>query len=657
VIGRTFGDYRILEKRGEGGMGMFYRALDLRLDRIVGLKTLRAELVDEPEVLERLQAEAKSLARLDHPNIARLLHYLVAEGQHFIVMEFVDGPDLAAKARQEGLLPLQTLATIVHQICAAIGYAHGKNVIHRDIKPSNVLLTADGTAKVTDFGIAKILGVSARTRTGMATGSLPYMAPEQVRGSGVDARTDIYQLGVTLFELTTGRRPFLGETEYEMMTLHLESEPPRPSSINPRLTAALDGVILRSLAKAPEARFQSAAELDSALQAALAATPGTPGAEFHALHPPVQVPDRDQTALPPAREAATVFPPAQPKTRPPATPDAAPDVKTPRKRGAGWWAMGAAALVIIMVLGWWLLQPGMKEAPQLTEPPREGTPAVQKADVLITAQLPPDIHDGQVSLLTLTIIHPDSGARVDTVKALNGSVRERRTIRPGGSIRFALRGYDKGGTAVAEGEITQTAPAGGAIIVDIPLHALGPQVTGKPQREQQVVHDTAKAPAPPGGAVASRTADGSNLLIDVQPFSLRDQVDQLWIDGRKVTGRLPLKTRADPGVRSIRWQIGADRFTDSVTVSATGVAEKALFIEQGRGRINVAASFDDGGFGEIWLDGVNTGQGTPGELRDVPAGPHEITVRREGYDMRGGPQIVRVRASDRARVQLEMIRR
>ncbi|MEW5701126.1 MAG: serine/threonine-protein kinase [Candidatus Zixiibacteriota bacterium] len=657
MIGRTFGDYRILEKRGEGGMGMFYRAVDVRLDRTVGLKTLRAELVDEPGVLERLQAEAKSLARLDHPNIARLLHYLVAEGQHFIVMEYVDGPDLAAKVRQEGLLPVPTLAAIVHQMCAAIGYAHSKNVIHRDIKPSNVLVTADGTVKVTDFGIAKILGVSAKTRTGMAAGSLPYMAPEQVRGTGVDARTDIYQLGVALFELTTGRRPFEGETEYELMTMHLETPPPRPSSVNPQLGPGIDEVILKALAKSPEDRFQTAIELDGQLQAAVGTR--SEGTELRAATSPApstvaRGESGGQSDSREHREAATIFPQA-PRPAPTASPPGTEPLGTlpPKKRRNAWALLGAATVMIAAaLLLWhpWTQPPPTGEPEPSTVVPAAPVTAPAPAQITLTANIPGEGRD-RVRLLTLTTTHPDLGARIDTIVASDGGVHQLMELPAGGSLRFTLKGIDRDGQVAVEGEAIRTVAVAETATVEIPIRVRPLLAMGTPR-------DTTRETAKPPPAVTQPTQEpprnSPNLTVDVQPFSLRGDVDQVWIDGRKLTGRLPLPTRAAPGVRFVRWQIGSDRFTDTVTVGdvATGCA---LFVEVGEGRLNVTAPFADGGFGEIWLDGIDMGQGTPGELRAIPSGPHELTIVRDGYRMRDGPQIVRVRANDRTRVSIEMV--
>jgi hypothetical protein len=280
------------------------------------------------------------------------------------------------------------------------------------------------------------------------------------------------------------------------------------------------------------------------------------------------------------------------------------------------------------------------------------------AQITVDAQMPPEAVD-RVRLITLTTIHPSAGTRVDTVIASGGIIRGRLSLPPAQEVRFALRGLDEAGTPVVTGETGQAVPEGGSVTVSIPLHLLQPPtaerpVERQPEKRPEILRDTtrtaSKETQPPSGHPGAEP----NLTIDVQPFTARDLVDQLWIDGRKVSGRLPLKIRGDPGVRFIRWQIGRDRFTDTVTVDATGSAECALFAETGEGRLNVAASFADGGYGEIWLDGVDMGQGTPAELRGIPTGPHEVTVRREGYRMRSQPPIARVKTNDRARVEVEM---
>jgi serine/threonine protein kinase len=617
VIGKTIGDYLILEKRGEGGMGMFFKARDVRLDRLVGLKTIRAELLHEPEVLAKLEEEAKSLARLDHPNIARLLHYMVIEDQRYIVMEYVEGSDLAEKLRREGPLSLDLLRHIVPQICAAIGYAHNKHVIHRDIKPSNILLTDENTVKVTDFGIAKILGVSAKTKTGVATGSLPYMAPEQIRGTGVDARTDIYQLGVLLFELLTGRRPFQAETEYDMMSHHLSTPPPTPSSINPNVSRVLDEVVLKALAKNPDERFGSAGELANVFKDA------TAGAD----------------------DSRTVYR----VDRGPGTSLAAPGVKRSRKRLVGGIIIGVLAVLAFAKL--FLFDE--KDVPQTR------TSTAASVEVVLSAHLPSGVEPERIKSQRLLVTHPSIGTlENDSVRLIGDRFEGTLSLPAADSMRFTLSGYGGDQKEIVRGESWVRSKNQSSIRTDLRLVALAPQIAEVEETERQPqrpIPDRAMSKPESGPTPTKRSAD-ANLILDVSPFTERERIESIWIDDKKIDGKPRLETFVKPGHHTIRWRIGDDLWTDTVTTGSE-LVEKNLIFEMSRGRINVTATFPGGsGYADVVLDGRTTGVGTPGELREIPAGPHEVVLKIDGYRMRGGPYIVRVPANERARINIEMVR-
>lgn len=648
-------------------MGMFFKAVDERLDRIVGLKTLRAELLADPMLLDRLQTEAKSLARLDHQNIARLLHYLVANDQHFIVMEYVDGFDLAEIVKKSGLLPFDRLGTISGEVCAAMSYAHAKGVVHRDLKPSNILVSHAGQVKVTDFGIAKILGASSQTRTGTATGSLPYMAPEQIRAGVVDGRTDIYQLGVMLFELAAGRRPFVSDSEYEMMRMHLEDPPPPPSSVNGRVSPALDAVIVKALAKLPADRFQTADEFSDALLPALAgeADEGT-SYRVQAPAPPTKVErpsPEDQTILPqnmPSAPTASKRAPSPPPPRPVPSPPPRPTPARPapplpeEPDGEGsrrlWPWVAGLAIVAVAVVGY-LLWPKHEPPPtQVVAPPdtvEVVKPArVEPVQVSVQAMMPERVPRGRVRTITLTKVHPDSGTIVDTITASGRAIQTDFSIAPADSFTIALRGYDPDGKTMFEGSVVRQAPVGSRLFVDVPL-------TSTYVMPVDSTRDTTPTKIKPPPAVAA------NLLINVEPFTERDRIDEVLLDERPISGAFPLKQTVSPGRHKIRWRIGGSRWTDTVTVGQSGTpVEKHLFVGSSTGRLTIAAQLPaDAGFADIWLDGVATGQGTPWRLESVPAGPHEIAVKHERYKMRGGPQIIVIQPSHDQRVDFEMVPR
>lgn len=266
TLGNTVGKYRIEARIAEGGMGVFWRALDTKLDRIVGLKTLHAEFSVEPSLRDRFVNEARALARLNHPNICVLHDFFESSEQLYIVMEFIQGETLADLVKHRGAFPKSEIVPIFRQILLALDYAHNHGVIHRDIKPSNIMVTEQGMVKVMDFGIAKMVEAPVQlTRTGRKVGSLLFMSPEQIREQPVDQRSDVYSLGVTLYQVCTGRVPFDATSEYDAMRSHLESTPEPPSSLNPEISKDLEYVILRAMSKRPEDRFQTALEMRNAL--------------------------------------------------------------------------------------------------------------------------------------------------------------------------------------------------------------------------------------------------------------------------------------------------------------------------------------------------------------------------------------------------------
>ena len=257
MIDRVIGNYRIVEKVGEGGMGTVYRAVDLMLEREVAIKAIRPELSREPEIVERFRAEAKMLARLSHPAIATIYSFFVEGEDLFLAMEFVRGRSLSHLLQSAGPLPWERAVPLLAGALDGIDQAHRVGIVHRDLKSDNLMVSESGTVKVMDFGIARLIGSSRLTRTGLLVGTLHYMAPEQIRGEEVDRRTDVYALGAVLYEMLTGRVPFQGASDYAVLKAHVEENPAPPSAAMPGLPSWLDDAILKALAKAPAERFQT----------------------------------------------------------------------------------------------------------------------------------------------------------------------------------------------------------------------------------------------------------------------------------------------------------------------------------------------------------------------------------------------------------------
>ena len=256
--------YEIQEPLGRGGMGTVHRGWDRVLARPVAVKVLPFALSADEAAASRLRREARAAARLNHPGIVSVFDAGVADGAPYLVMEHVEGHTLAEELSR-GPITSDHAASIAASIAAALSVAHAAGVVHRDVKPSNVLLTPSGEVKVTDFGIARAVDDDTLTRPSGIVGSAPYLSPEQLRGEVGDARSDIYALGVVLFQMLTGRLPFEADTAMAMAFKHLEEQPRPPAELEPGIPEALDAVVLRALAKDPADRFDSADELVAAL--------------------------------------------------------------------------------------------------------------------------------------------------------------------------------------------------------------------------------------------------------------------------------------------------------------------------------------------------------------------------------------------------------
>jgi eukaryotic-like serine/threonine-protein kinase len=263
-VGQTVGDYEILALLGRGGMGKVFKVRNVISDRIEAMKVLLPDTDATPELAERFAREIKLVAALDHPNIAALRTALRAGSQMLMIMEHVEGKSLDQTLQWEK----PDCGRAVHfmiQVLSALSYAHQHGVVHRDVKPSNILVRADDSVKLTDFGIASRAGDLRLTGPGMALGSLYYMSPEQVKALPLDSRSDIYSAGVTLYESVTGRRPIQGDSFIAIMNAHLDQTPVPPIQLVPQIPHELSSMIERSLEKAPERRFQTAGEFRAAL--------------------------------------------------------------------------------------------------------------------------------------------------------------------------------------------------------------------------------------------------------------------------------------------------------------------------------------------------------------------------------------------------------
>ena len=314
MIDRKIASYRIVEKLGEGGMGVVYKAVDESLDRTVAIKALSPELSRDTELVARFRTEAKAQAHLNHTNIATLYSFLAQEDDCFMVMEFVEGESFDQMIRRRGPIPYEEAIPLFKQALLGVGFAHRVGIIHRDIKPGNMMVNRSGIVKVMDFGIAKVIGGRRLTRTGTQMGTVYYMSPEQIRGAVVDIRSDIYALGVMLYEMLTGHLPFEGETDFQIMSDHVNTPPPSPSRFYPYLPKGVENAVLKALEKDPNGRFQSVEEFGAALEHPEAFAAGIAPAVAPAACLRPTVIEAGAVAVPAFR------PGTPPQTPPPATP-------------------------------------------------------------------------------------------------------------------------------------------------------------------------------------------------------------------------------------------------------------------------------------------------------------------------------------------------
>ena len=257
MIGKTISHYKILEKIGSGGMGTVYKTKDTKLDRLVALKFLPPHLSQAEDEKKRFIHEAKAASALDHPNICSI--YEIDEtddGRMFIAMACYEGESLKDRISR-GPLPVEEVLKIADQIARGLEKVHAKKIVHRDIKPANILITEDGVVKIVDFGLAKLAGQTKLTKTGTTVGTVAYMSPEQTRGDDVDHRADIWALGVILYEMLTGQRPFKGDYDQAVMYSILNEAPESPSAIRKGITVPLEKILFKALDKEPDRRYQT----------------------------------------------------------------------------------------------------------------------------------------------------------------------------------------------------------------------------------------------------------------------------------------------------------------------------------------------------------------------------------------------------------------
>ncbi len=406
MIGNQIANFRIVDKLGEGGMGVVFRAVDVQLDRPVAIKMLNADLARDPQVVERFRTEARAQANLNHVNLATLYAFLVDQGNAFMVMEFVEGETFEQIISRRGPIPPEDAVPWFKQALLGIGAAHRMGIIHRDIKPSNLMLNRQGIVKVMDFGIAKVVGTRGMTRTGMQLGTLPYMSPEQIQNRNVDVRTDIYALGITLYQMLSGHVPFESDSDFEIMNGHITAPPPPLTRMYPYAPVQYENVVMKALEKNPDNRYQTVEQFGAALEhpesvsapaGAAAMPPGVRPTVVEMPRPPLVAGSAALAATAPAFATPTPAAQASPATAPQA--QAAPAAAASPATGKAAWnsrytaaaAIAVAALILLAILMFARKLP-VAQTPAVVAPaPSASTDsplASQQAEVTVTGQNP-----------------------------------------------------------------------------------------------------------------------------------------------------------------------------------------------------------------------------------------------------------------------------
>jgi eukaryotic-like serine/threonine-protein kinase len=350
--------YQLQNRQATGGMATVYRATDLMLERTVAIKLLRADFSADPEFTERFRQEAKAAAKLSHPNIVTVHDFGIDQGQLFIVMEYVPGMDLKMILKNRGRLSIDEALSLMIQACSGIGYAHRSGIVHCDIKPQNMLVTPDQLMKVVDFGIARAFAsIPSDEKASVVWGSPQYFSPEQSSGLPPGPASDVYSLGVVLFEMVTGQLPFNGSTAEELARQHREVLPASPRRLNPEIPPALEQIILKVLAKEPSARYRTANQLGQILisvqQPAIAngvtSNQSPPTVEM-SLHQ--TLPNGSEGSISSGASYPTYYAPVSQSTsdRPSIT-DAAPPDEISSSAGIDWITWLLALFVLVALIG------------------------------------------------------------------------------------------------------------------------------------------------------------------------------------------------------------------------------------------------------------------------------------------------------------------
>jgi eukaryotic-like serine/threonine-protein kinase len=642
------GRYEISGELGRGAMGVVYHATDPVIGRAVAVKTLllseEGTGLTRAELLAKFQTEARAAGLLTHPNIVVVFDAGEEDGLFFITMELVEGKSLQNLLDAGQMFPVPRVLRIMEQTCGALQFAHDRNIVHRDIKPANLMLTPDDTVKVTDFGTAKILQFGTVQQTAHVVGTPSYMSPEQIKGKVVDGRSDIFSLGVVLYEMVTGEKPFPGQNITTVIYKIVNEEPTAPRDIDSSIHPGLNDIIMKSLSKEPAARYQSCRELFEDLRNYRSLSSfSNPNATLPAVTP--QQNSQSQGGyLDIAQIASTSHNLSSRASNPSQTPvvrrtgTMAPE---PRESNMLATALAAIFLLAVILFGAQRIRPIFQAARQQNRASSTGSevpqtqaasdPAATNVTVSTTESAPSSSVSAEVPPVPNPMANPTplsgksaerapSRPAVVPTNSLSPAVAEYKDqilqIATERHLRDRLSVKGSGMTLRLSGKLRpaehsellkflQSAPVGIQVIDDIQFDDTANTASSSDPSKQQPAQGLSVASDPPGA--------------------------DIFINGDKQSGQTPMTLPLKPGKYNVVLRFpGYDAYSGSVQVGDDGQAKIEAALHQKNGHVAWAQVESTPAGAEIWVDGVATGQRTPARV-EINSGIHNIALKLEGY--------------------------
>src|SRR6202158_2543841 len=652
------GRYEITGELGRGAMGVVYKAVDPVIGRTVAVKTIRLSEegtgLSRPELLARFQTEARAAGLLTHPNIVVVFDAGAEKGLYYITMELVEGKSLQAMIDGGQGFPLPRILRIMEQTCSALQFAHERNVVHRDIKPANLMLTADDTVKVTDFGTAKILQFGTQQQTAHVMGTPSYMSPEQVKGRAVDGRSDIFSLGVLLYEILTGEKPFPGQSITTVIYKIVNEDPVPPRQLNTSIHHGISDVVMKALAKDPDLRYQSCREMledlknyrakpntsaegnvDATLVSGLPKVPTTLNSSARSNNNSLD----DSMAPLTARSLSSRAdgPIHTPRVR---RTGAIPPFEEPEKKNTVGTVFAAIFLLVGIIFGTYKLAPVFRavraqEAAAKAPRPESTVSSPVPADgvhssTVVTEPDPPATNPVVSAVDTPPVEHSSETPQPTSTKLITGPPEKTAPKKPEtvltpwaaeykGQIEEAVRERGFGNRVKIQG-------IGNTLTVSGKLHPseysdLLKFMRGAPSAVRVVDHIENDATAMPAPAASTQIS-----ITSIPPGA------DVFLDGAKQAGQTPANLPLKPGQYNLVLRLqGYEAYVGSVQLKENVTTKLDVALKERNANQVAWADVSTTPKGaEILVDGVSTGQYTPARIQ-VPSGLHNIVVRLNGF--------------------------